>query len=63
MIISVKNGNEVSSVSGIKEYSALKNFVSLSKSEDGISKFNKIDVDDYLSILGSKDKNIVYVFS
>lgn len=60
-IISIMDGNEISSISGIKEYSALKNFVGLSKSEQGVNKFNKIDVDEYLSILGSKEKSIIYI--
>lgn len=61
MIISIKDGNEISSISGIKEYSALKNFVNLSKNETGINKFAKIDVGQYLSILNSKDKNVIYI--
>ena len=61
MILSIKNGIEVSAVSGIKEYSALKNFVSLSKSENGVNNFNRISVNEYLSILSSKDKSLVYI--
>ena len=61
MLISIKNGNEISGISGIKEYSALKNFAILSKSENGINNFSKIDVDEYLSILNSKDKSFVYI--
>lgn len=61
IIISIKDGNEISSISGIKEYSALKNFVNLSKSEYGVNKFNKIGVDEYLSILSSKEKSIIYI--
>ena len=61
MILSIKDGIEVSSVSGIKEYSALKNFVSLSKSENGVNNFNKINVNEYLSILSSKDKSLIYI--
>lgn len=61
MIISIKKGNEIGSISGIKEYSALKNFVSLSKNENGTNKFSKIDVDDYLSILNSKEKSLIFI--
>jgi len=61
MIISIKGGNEISSISGIKEYSALKNFVNLSKNENGVNKFNKIDVNEYLNIMSSKEKSLVYI--
>lgn len=61
MIISIKNGTPISSISGIKEYSALKNFVALSKSENGINKFNKININDYLYLLGSKEKSLIYI--
>jgi len=61
MIISIKNGSSISSISGIKEYSALKNFVSLSKSEIGINKFDKININDYLYLLGSKEKSLIYI--
>lgn len=61
MILAIKDGAEVSSVSGIKEYSALKNFVSLSKSENGVNNFNKINVNEYLSILSSKEESLVYI--
>lgn len=61
IIISVKNGYEIGSISGIKEYSALKNFVNISKEEVISNSFNKINVDSYLSILSSKDKSVVYI--
>lgn len=60
-IISIKNGYSIGSMSGIKEYSALKNFVNLSREEEVSNSFNKINVDSYLSILSSKDKSVVFI--
>lgn len=61
VILSIKDGYAVGSISGIKEYSALKNFVNASKEEEVSNSFNKITVDNYLSILSSKDKSVVFI--
>ena len=61
IILSIKNGYAVGGISGIKEYSALKNFVNLSKEEVVSNSFNKINVDSYLSILSSKDKSVIFI--
>lgn len=60
-LLSIKNGKENLAVGGVRGYSALKNFVLSSREDEIKNSFNKIDVDEYLSILGSKDKSIIYI--
>lgn len=61
MLLSIKNGKENLAIGGVRSYSALKNFVISSRKDEVINSFNKIDVDEYLSILGSKEESIVFI--
>lgn len=63
MLLSIKDGDEINSISGIKEYSALKNFVNSSKNPLDVKSFTKIQVNDYLSLLNSKNKSFIYICS
>ena len=60
-IISIKDGKEVSSLDGIKDYSSLKNFVNVSNEPMSGKSFTKISVDEYVSILNSKNKSFIYI--
>ncbi len=60
-IISINGKEEISSISGIKEYSALKNFVSYSTNTLNGKTFIKIDVDEYTTLLNSDDKKLIYM--
>lgn len=61
VLLSIKNGKENLAIGGIRGYSALKNFIISSREDEVINSFNKIDVDEYLSILGSKEENIIFI--
>lgn len=61
VILSIKNGDEIGCVTGVREYSALKNFASSSVNPMSGETFAKIDVDDYLSLIGSKNKTFIYI--
>ena len=60
-IISIKDGKEVSSLDGIKDYSSLKNFVNISNEPMSGKSFTKISVDEYVSLLNSKNKSFIYI--
>lgn len=60
-IISIKEGKEVSSLDGIKDYSSLKNFVNVSNEPMSGKSFTKISVDEYVSLLNSKNKSFIYI--
>ena len=60
-IISIKDGKEVSSLDGIKDYSSLKNFVNVSNEPMSGKSFTKISVDEYVSLLNSKNKSFIYI--
>lgn len=60
-IITVKEGQGINSISGVKEYSALKNFVNSSKNPLNVKSFLKINVDDYINLLNSKQKSLIYI--
>lgn len=60
-IISIKDGKEVSSLEGIKDYASLKNFVNVSNEPMSGKSFTKISVDEYISILNSKNKSFIYI--
>lgn len=60
-IISIKDGKEVSSLDGIKDYASLKNFVSVSNEPMSGKSFTKISVDEYVSLLNSKNKSFIYI--
>lgn len=60
-IISIKDGKEVSSLDGIKDYVSLKNFVNVSNEPMSGKSFTKISVDEYVSILNSKNKSFIYI--
>ena len=60
-IISIKDGKEVSSLDGIKDYSSLKNFVNVSNEPMSGESFTKISVDEYVSLLNSKNKSFIYI--
>ena len=61
IMIAIKDGNGIGSISGIKEYSALKTFVSFSMKQNYAKTFNKIDVDKYLSLLDAKERSLIYI--
>ena len=60
ILVAVKEKKAVSAINGIKEYSAIKNFISYSINPANKS-FEKISVDKYLSLLKSKDPIIIYI--
>ena len=60
-IISIKDGKEVSSIDGIKDYASLKNFVSVSNEPMSGKSFTKISVDEYASLLNSKNKSFIFI--
>lgn len=60
-IISIKDGKEVSSLDGIKDYSSLKNFINVSNEPMSGKSFTKISVDEYVSLLNSKNKSFIYI--
>lgn len=60
-IISIKDGKEVSSLDGINDYSSLKNFVNVSNEPMSGKSFTKISVDEYVSLLNSKNKSFIYI--
>lgn len=60
-IISIKEKQVINSISGVKEYSALKNFVNSSKTPLNVKSFLKINVDDYINLLNSKQKSLIYI--
>ena len=57
VLLSIKNNN---GMSGIKEYNALKRFIDYSQNKNGTS-FTRISVSDYLNLLKSKDKTLIYI--
>lgn len=61
MLISIKDGKEVTQVSGIKEYSVLKKFVDYSINPTDTNSFEKITLDKYLSLIKAKDTTLIYI--
>ena len=59
-LVSIKDKKIVSVIIGIKEYSAVKNFVTYSNNPTNKS-FDKISIDKYLSLLNSKDSILIYI--
>ena len=61
MLITVKNGKEVSNVKGYKEYQVLKKFVEYSINPTDNNPFIKIDVNRFVGILNSSELSLVYI--
>lgn len=61
LLISIKDGKEISNVKGYKEYSVLKRFVEYSSNPNDSTPFTKISIDKYLNLLNSKELSIIYI--
>ena len=61
ILITIKNGQEVSNVKGYKEYTVLKKFIDYSMNPSDNNSFIKIDVNKYLYVLNSKEASLVYI--
>lgn len=61
MILAIKNGDEINSISGVKEYSVLQKFIESSQNPTESNSFEKISIDKYLSLLNSKDTEFIYI--
>lgn len=60
ILTSVKEKTTVSAINGVKEYSAIKNFITYSSNPSNKS-FEKISIDKYLSLLKSKESIVIYI--
>lgn len=61
ILISIKDGKEISNVKGYKEYEVLKKFVNYSENPGESTSFIKINIDQYLEILNSEDLSVIYI--
>lgn len=61
MLISIKDGKEISSVKGYKEYQVLKKFVDYSINPTDSNSFVKIDVNRFVGVLNSSELSLVYI--
>lgn len=60
ILVTIKDKQSISAINGIKEYSAIRNFVVYSTNPSNKS-FNKVSIDKYLSLLKSKDSTLIYI--
>lgn len=61
ILITIKDGQEVSNLKSYKEYTVLKKFIDYSMNPSDNNSFIKIDVNKYLNVLNSKDASLVYI--
>ncbi len=61
LLISIKDGKEVSNVKGYKEYQVLKKFIEYSINPTDNNSFIKIDVNKFIEILNSSELSLVYI--
>lgn len=61
VLLSIKDGKEISNIKGYKEYSALKKFVENSNNPTDSNSFIKISINKYLSILKKEEISIIYI--
>jgi thiol-disulfide isomerase/thioredoxin len=61
ILITIKNGKEISSVKGYKEYQVLKKFVEYSINPTDNNSFIKIDVSRFIGVLNSSELSLVYI--
>ena len=61
LLLSIKEGTEISNIKGYKEYQVLKKFVEYSNNPKENNSFIKINVNRYLDILKSSDLSIIYI--
>jgi len=61
ILLSIKDGKEISNLKGYKEYSVLKKFINNSSDPSKNTSFIKIGVDKYLDLLKSRDNTVIYI--
>jgi len=61
MLITIKDGKEISNVKGYKEYQVLKKFVEYSINPTDNNSFIKIDVSRFIGVLNSSELSLVYI--
>lgn len=61
VLISIKDGKEISNITGYKEYGVLKRFVEYSNNPNDSVPFIKISIEKYLNLLNSKELSIIYI--
>ena len=61
MLITIKDGKEISNVKGYKEYQVLKKFVEYSMNPTDNNSFIKIDVNRFVGVLNSSELSLVYI--